>query len=146
MKRVVTGHNQDSKSVFVSIGEPPLVVTSEHGNQIIYCWGTQRTPVVPASMDDPTPEMSSHFPESGGTSFFVAQLTGNSESRLHTTDTVDYVTVVLGEVWLVVDDGAEVHLKPGDCVVQNRTQHAWHNREPEPCVVAAGAVGAKRRT
>ena len=144
MKRVVTGHNQDGKSVFVSIGEPPRVVTPEHGNQVIYCWGTQRMPVVPASEDDPTPTMSSHFPTSGGTSFFIAQLSGNSESRMHTTNTVDYVTVVSGEVWLVVDDGAEVHLTPGDCVVQSGTQHAWHNREPEPCVVAAATVGAKR--
>ena len=44
MKRVVTGHNQEGKSVVVSEGEPPRVVTSEHGNQLTYCWGTQKTP------------------------------------------------------------------------------------------------------
>jgi len=66
MKRVVTGHNQDGKSVFVSIGEPPRVVTSEHGNQITYFWGTQRTPAVPARGNDPTPTMSSHLPVPAG--------------------------------------------------------------------------------
>ena len=145
MKRVVTGHNQDGKSVFVSIGEPPRVVTSEHGNQITYCWGTQRTPAVPATGDDPTLTMSSHFPAPGGTSFIIIQMSGNSESRMHQTDSVDYAMIVAGEIWLVLDDGAEVHLTPGDCVVQNGTRHAWHNREPEPCVMVGAVVGAERQ-
>jgi len=37
-------------------------------------------------------------------------------SGMHATDTVDYVIVLSGEVWLELDDGAEVHLKQGDCV------------------------------
>jgi uncharacterized cupin superfamily protein len=64
---------------------------------------------------------------------------------MHTTDTVDYVTILSGEIWLVLDDGAEVHLEPGDCVVQNGTQHAWHNRNPEPCVLVTVMVGAERQ-
>jgi mannose-6-phosphate isomerase-like protein (cupin superfamily) len=51
----------------------------------------------------------------------------------------------VGEIWLILDDGAEVHLTPGDCVVQNGTQHAWHNRISEPCVMAGVTVGAKRQ-
>ena len=42
---------------------------------------------------------------------------------MDTTDTVDFEYVVSGEVWLELDDGAEVHLKPGDTVVQNGTRH-----------------------
>ena len=38
---------------------------------------------------------------------------------MHTTQTVDYGIVLEGEVWLEVDDGKEVHLKPHDVVVQN---------------------------
>ena len=64
---------------------------------------------------------------------------------MHTTDMVDYATILSGEVWLVLDDGVEVHLTPGDCVVQNGTQHAWHNRNPEPCVFVGVAVGAERQ-
>jgi mannose-6-phosphate isomerase-like protein (cupin superfamily) len=60
-------------------------------------------------------------------------------------DTVDYATILSGEIWLILDDGAEVQLTPGDCVVQNGTQHAWHNRTPEPCVMAGVTVGAKRQ-
>ena len=61
---------------------------------------------------------------------------------MHTTDTVDFDYVVSGEVYLELDDGAEVLLKPGDCVVQNGTRHRWNNRSDEPCVVAVCIVGA----
>ena len=145
MKRVVTGHDQDGKSVFVSIGEPPRTVTSQYGAQITYCWGTSGSPVVPASGDDPTLAMSSIYPAPGGTSFVIAQFPGNHQGGMHTTDTVDYVTILSGEMWLVLDDGAEVHLTPGDCVVQNGTRHIWHNRKPEPCMFVGVQVGAKRQ-
>jgi len=54
--------------------------------------------------------------------------------------------VLSGEVWLELDDGAEVHLRPGDCVIQNGTRHAWRNRSTEPCVIAVALVGAVRTT
>ena len=63
---------------------------------------------------------------------------------MHATDAVDYAMVVEGEIWLVLDDGNEVHLSLGDCLVQNGTRHAWHNRDPEPCVMVAAMVGAER--
>ena len=145
MKRVVTGHDQDGQSVFVSIGEPPRIVTSGQGTQLTYCWGTHGTPVVPAGEDDPTLAMASIYPAPGGTSFVIAQFPGNHQGRMHTTDTVDYITILSGEIWLVLDNVAEVHLTPGDCVVQNGTRHAWHNRQPEPCVFVGVSVGATRQ-
>jgi len=42
-------------------------------------------------------------------------------------------------------DGAEVKLTVGDCVIQNGTRHAWHNRGDEPATVASALVGAPRR-
>jgi mannose-6-phosphate isomerase-like protein (cupin superfamily) len=63
---------------------------------------------------------------------------------MHTTDTVDLDLIVTGELDLELDDGAEVHLRPGDCVVQNGTRHAWHNRTSEPCTMLSILVGAKR--
>ena len=47
---------------------------------------------------------------------------------MHTTQTVDLDLVLEGEIWLELDDGEEVLLGPGDCVIQNGTRHAWHNR------------------
>jgi hypothetical protein len=64
---------------------------------------------------------------------------------MHTTDTVDFDVVISGEVHLELDDGAEVLLKAGGCVIQNGTRHAWHNRSAEKCVLAVSLVGAQRR-
>ena len=61
---------------------------------------------------------------------------------MHTTDTVDFDVVLSGEVYLELDDGAELLLKTGDCVVQNGTRHAWHNRSSKPCVIAVTLIGA----
>jgi mannose-6-phosphate isomerase-like protein (cupin superfamily) len=54
---------------------------------------------------------------------------------MHRTDTIDLLTIVSGEVWLVLEE-REVHLQAGDCVVQRGTWHAWQNRSAAPCVVA----------
>jgi mannose-6-phosphate isomerase-like protein (cupin superfamily) len=63
---------------------------------------------------------------------------------MHTTDTIDYGVVISGEIVLELDDGAEVLLKQGDCVVQNGTRHAWRNRGTEPCTMAFVMFGARR--
>lgn len=63
---------------------------------------------------------------------------------MHTTDTIDYIVVISGEADLELDDGATVHLEPGDCVVQRGTRHAWRNSGSLPFVAAAVMVGAHR--
>jgi len=64
---------------------------------------------------------------------------------MHTTDTVDYGVVVRGEMTLELDDGKIVHLKQGDCIVQNGTRHRWRNAlESEACLMAFVSVGGKR--
>ena len=62
---------------------------------------------------------------------------------MHTTQTIDVELVISGEVWLELDDGAEVRLGPGDTVVQNGTRHAWRNKSNEPCVLLVALIGAK---
>jgi mannose-6-phosphate isomerase-like protein (cupin superfamily) len=62
---------------------------------------------------------------------------------MHTTHTVDYGVVISGEMHLELDDGKQVHLRPGDCVVQNGTRHAWRNLSGREAVMAFVAVGAK---
>jgi mannose-6-phosphate isomerase-like protein (cupin superfamily) len=63
---------------------------------------------------------------------------------MHTTDTIDYGVVVRGEMTLELDDGQKVHLRQGDCIVQNGTRHRWRNPLPEPCLMAFISVGGKR--
>jgi quercetin dioxygenase-like cupin family protein len=63
---------------------------------------------------------------------------------MHTTDTIDFDIVLSGDVWLELDDGAEVKLSTGDCVIQNGTRHAWHNRSNAPTTMASALIGARR--
>ena len=61
---------------------------------------------------------------------------------MHTTDTIDFEVVLEGEVWLELDDGVEVHLRPGDTVVQNGTRHAWRNHGDTTARLAVFLIGA----
>ena len=67
-----------------------------------------------------------------------------STPGMHTSETIDYGVVVRGEMTLELDDGQKVHLRQGDCIVQNGTRHRWRNPLPEPCLMAFVSVGGKR--
>jgi uncharacterized cupin superfamily protein len=54
---------------------------------------------------------------------------------MHRTRSVDYAIIIAGEIDMLLDDG-EVHLKAGDVVVQQATNHAWVNRGKEVCRIA----------
>ena len=61
----------------------------------------------------------------------AASIPGMEPDGFHTTSTVDYVMVLEGAIALELDTG-EVALRPGDCVVQRGTRHAWRNRSDRP--------------
>ena len=46
---------------------------------------------------------------------------------MHRTRTVDYAIIMAGEIDMLLDD-SEIHLKAGDVLVQQGTNHAWVNR------------------
>ncbi len=54
---------------------------------------------------------------------------------MHRTRSLDYAVIISGEIDMLLDEG-EVHLKAGDVVVQQATNHSWVNRGHEPCRVA----------
>ena len=62
---------------------------------------------------------------------------------MHRTRTVDYAIVMSGEIDLLLDDKT-VHLKPGDVVVQQATNHGWLNRGKNPCRVIFVLMDAKQ--
>jgi uncharacterized cupin superfamily protein len=66
-----------------------------------------------------------------------------SQDGMHRTPTLDLICVLSGDIWLELDDG-EIHLRPGDCVVQNGTRHAWRNRSGAPCSMAIVLIGASQ--
>ena len=61
---------------------------------------------------------------------------------MHRTRTVDYAIVMAGEIDMLLDN-SEIHLKAGDVLVQQGTNHAWVNRGTEPCRIAFVLIDAK---
>jgi mannose-6-phosphate isomerase-like protein (cupin superfamily) len=98
------------------------------------------------------PVTSSEAPSEATVAEFREKLPGLFETLeldnpgMHTSDTIDVVYVVSGQVWLELDDGAETRLQAGDCVVQNGTRHRWRNHSSEQCVMAIALIGAPRMT
>ena len=62
---------------------------------------------------------------------------------MHVTDTVDVLTVVEGEIYVVLED-TETLLRVGDSVIQRGTNHAWSNRSDRPAVLVATMMSATR--
>ncbi len=171
---VVTGHNQSGKSVIVrNTPIKPLTLAFLPGYEFHRIWGSDSNPELPS--DGTPPSHSRYFPPTNGFRFCfftlppeattsvdqIAAPTALEEIQqklpgmievlefdhpgMHTTDTVDFDVIISGEAYLELDDGAEVLLKAGDCVIQNGTRHAWHNRSSEKCVIAVTLVGAHRK-
>lgn len=62
---------------------------------------------------------------------------------MHSTNSIDFLIVLEGEVTLLLEDGEEKTLHPYDTVVQKGNIHAWHNRGDVDCVFACVMIGAK---
>lgn len=160
----MTGENAEGKAVIVSddMIEP---LETRPGAELHRLWSSDSIPTLP--VDGSRPEAPLMFPPPGGYRFNFTTIPPDSVPRdqpgaaaadlgisnlyeegkpgVHTTDTIDFDYIVSGELWLEMDDGQEVKLSAGDCVVQNGTRHAWRNRSEEPVVMLAVCVGAPRR-
>jgi len=173
MRRVVTGMTAAGKSVFVSDGAvEPITISIAPGAEFHRMWGADETVSLPTDGSPPTAQ--GYFPSQRGFRFglFTVSPEGMGPPAdldvavamdevnqklpgmmdvlemdnpgMHRTDTVDYVVVLSGEVSLELDDGQTVHLRAGDCVVQNGTRHAWRSTSSAACVMAVALVGARR--
>ena len=175
IKCVVTGQDGSGKSVFIrKTLVQPVTLALFPGYEFHRVWGSDSAPELPS--DGTPPPQPRYFPPKNGFRFGFYTIPPDTRTRIdrintaaaveeiqqklpgmlevlerdhpgmHTTDTVDFDVVVSGEVVLELDDGAEVLLKAGDCVIQNGTRHAWHNRSSENCVIAVTLLGAERKT
>lgn len=61
---------------------------------------------------------------------------------MHRTKSLDYAIVLEGEIDMLLDD-SEVHLRAGDVLVQQGTNHAWVNRGAQPCRIAFVLIDAQ---
>jgi mannose-6-phosphate isomerase-like protein (cupin superfamily) len=62
---------------------------------------------------------------------------------MHTTDSIDIVTVLSGELWAILED-KQTLLKAGDTLIQRGTKHAWENRSNRDCTISAVLINANR--
>jgi len=51
---------------------------------------------------------------------------------MHRTRSLDYAVILSGEIDMMLDDNS-VHLKQGDVIVQQATNHGWVNHGTQPC-------------
>jgi mannose-6-phosphate isomerase-like protein (cupin superfamily) len=66
----------------------------------------------------------------------------SADSLRHKTNTIDYLVVLKGEIYLVLDTGETV-LRVGDILVQRGTVHSWSVRGDTPCIAAVVMIGAR---
>jgi quercetin dioxygenase-like cupin family protein len=127
-RRVVTGHDESGRSVFLSDGPTPkshdMGVATFHE-----LWSTNAAPAPIAATEpmEPTSRPLITPPDANGTIVRFTDIPAGERSPMHRTETIDYGIVLEGEIHLVLDD-AEVRLGVGDVVVQRGTDHAWDNR------------------
>jgi quercetin dioxygenase-like cupin family protein len=126
-RRVVTGHDDHGKSVFLSDGAPPVARTAPDGAGFFEMWSTA---AVPAALDAAEPDPAAGEvlipPPQGGTKIRINEFPPGVVSPVHRTESVDYGIVVEGEMVLALDD-AQTVLRRGDVVVQRGTSHRWEN-------------------
>lgn len=79
------------------------------------------------------------FAEAGATH---VRVNTNLTPMMHETRTIDYVTLLKGEVTLLLDEG-DVKLKPFDAVVQRGTNHYWINDGNTPALLMGVLIDAK---
>jgi quercetin dioxygenase-like cupin family protein len=154
-RRIITGH-KNGVSTIIQDGSPENIMKNESGYIISDIWATDS---MPANLEQCAKIENSLFPtvEPKGSLFRYVHIPPDSQIKIdlneipanarhpymHKTETLDYIIILSGEVYLIMEEG-ETLLKPGDIVVQCGTNHAWNNRSSEPCIQLAVLLDAKQ--
>lgn len=151
-RRIVTGI-KNGKSVIIE--DETVKNAVEHFPDLIISdiWNTQQ---MPASLDFEIPIPNTGFPQTpkNGTYFRYVSIppdkdlgveieAGKPHPMMHQTQTLDYIIILSGELYLIMEEG-ETLLKPGDIVIQRGTNHAWSNRSEKPCIQLAVLIDAEK--
>lgn len=171
-RRVITGHNSDGKSIVIidesmtaDLGHV-LTPEGQPNVRLADVWISRSVPDSNAGNDDTVDTKVTLQPPKGGAVFRTLEIPPDSERNfdamhryfeqldasdrlegqqhpgMHQTDTVDFLVILSGEVWMILDE-EEVLLKQGDTCVQRGTLHAWSNRSDKPCTLAGVLVDAE---
>ena len=74
----------------------------------------------------------------------IADRMDPDDPGMHATDSIDYMIVLEGEIWAVLDDGREECMRQHDVLIQNGTRHSWSNKSDKPAKLACIMSGARR--
>lgn len=165
MRRIITGHNAEGKSV-ITIDGPPARSLSENEGGLYELWNTDGNEINTLDETDRADSEVLLSPPVGGTKFRYFQINPTPEGvpadlieaataaafekmgaahhrvdttrhpAMHKTKTIDYIILLKGDVTLLLDE-EEVDLKPFDVVVQRGTNHAWVNNGSETALFIA---------
>ena len=171
-RRIVTGHDAEGRSIILQDGAAPSIFEpkARPGEAITELWRSFAAPASNRGHDDPAaapPASPQLMPPKHGTVFRIVDFPPDAQVKnadaaklfaefgasgahakdgrhamMHKTATVDYIIVIKGEIWAIMDKG-ETLLKPGDVLVQRGTNHSWSVRGDEPCIIAAVLVSAE---
>jgi hypothetical protein len=171
VRRVVTGHNEAGKSIFLTDGPAPHVYSRGTASTAVSeLWETGSAPADNSGSTDPTDHPYRLPPPTNGTVFriieyppdkiriaalrqpgtshdaknegYVRDLGNTRHPGFHKTDSIDYAIVLSGEIYALMDEG-ETLLKTGDVLIQRGTSHAWSNRTDAPATIAFVLIDAK---
>ena len=168
VRRIITGHDETGKAVVVMDGAAPNQrVRAATGLVSTLLWVTEETPANIASNGDRADRESPVAPPPKGSILRVVDFPpvgdgvgisneamlkemgihhdhGGKPARhafTHRTKSVDYAFVLEGEIDMLLDD-SEVHMKAGDIMVQQGTNHAWVNNSDKVCRIAFVLIDA----
>lgn len=165
IRRVVTGHDAQGRSIIEQDGDSPLVHSVFHENFILNTLWRQES--LPADNAGPFEEVCTSMEQVvslGGNMLRIVQwppekdfidnvpkkikmgnvLMGEDSDRhpmMHRTQSLDYIIVLKGEIHAIMDVGETV-LKTGDVLIQRGTVHAWSNRSDDVCILLSITNGA----
>ena len=171
MRRIITGHNENGKSI-ITLDGPPACSIGEDVGGLYELWNTDGGEINSTDKEDRANQDIILSPPKGGTKFRYFQINpipegvpddmmqeiaadafekiGAAHHRvdttrhpaMHKTDTIDYIILLEGDVTLLLDE-EEVKLKPFDVVVQRGTNHAWVNNGNEPALLIAVLIDSE---
>jgi len=167
-RRVVTGHDDKGRAVVLIDGPAPNVKTRAASGLIsTLLWVSDETPADISGRTDRAEREIGVAPPSNGSILRVvdfppvtagavavdhAQVLREMGLReeaaprrhafTHRTRSLDYAIVLTGEIDMLLDN-SQVHLKAGDVLVQQGTNHAWVNNGTHSCRIAFVLIDAQ---
>lgn len=171
VRRIVTGHDGEGRSVFLEDGPAPSPFSPSHSPNVglTNLWLLDAVPATnEAGQADPTARPFRLEPPPAGNVVRVVEFPPDKERNygnqaevfrqygaaqahdakarhpgFHKTQSLDYAIVVEGEIWALMDVG-ETLMKAGDVLIQRGTNHAWSNRSGKPAKIAAIMLSTKK--